>query len=329
MVNGNGSNGKHPGYPYLHNRYHPMSDPFYPNGNLPLTNGSAYPQMNQMSNYNNYTNNAIENGFRKDQSNYYTSISSDNHSGKDRSSTAVFAPKYPVVMRTDHIDYTSKQQFTYAEEPKGTQPPPPQARPLPLPEPTAMPKIRPTLPKNDEEPRYVAMLEPSAAVIPEQPRATEAIQNAPAPVEQPQWMTMDPASRSNSSVSSSSPLINQKEVLNPPQQPKQEVLRAPTQDLHSNTPSVLQNGDSDPNKRYSVIIGGLKPGSISNDNVGQGAAPGISITSADSSRMSATVQITSDATSRTYDTMQGKLSNAPHQNGTTSMPGYTFNNISS
>ena len=329
MVNGNGVNGKHPGYPYLHNRYHPMSDPFYPNGNLPLTNGSAYPQKNQMSNYNNYTNDAIENRMGRDQLSYYTSNSSGNHSGKDRHSAAVFAPKYPVVMRTDHIDYTSKPHFTYAEEPKVTQPPPPPAQPLPLAEPTTMPKIRPTLPKNDEEPRYVAMLEPPAAAVPEPLRATESVQNAPAAVEQPKWVTMDPPSRSNSSTSSSSPLIKQKEVLNQPQQPKPEVLRAPTHDLHSNKVSILQNGDSDPNKRYSVVIGGLKPGSISNGNAGQGAAPGISITSADSSRMSATVQITSDAVPRTYDTMQGKLSNTPHQSGSTSMPGYTFNNISS
>ena len=326
MVNGSG---KHPGYPYLHNRYHPVSDPFYPNGKSPVTNGAAYPPANPSVynyNYNNYTNNKIENVIK--QGHPFSNGSTENKSDWHRQSKAVFAPKVPSVKRTDYPDYP-EPHFTYAEESKNTQPPPP----LPQ-QPQAQPMAVANVVRKEEEPRYVASLEPAtptATTIPEPVKAADPVQNTAAPYDdQPQWVTMNPPSRSSSytsstpSSSSTAPLLKPNDV-----KPQREILRAPSQiSTYSQSSSVQPAGGFDRNQRYSVTIGGLKSASIKSVSSGQGT-PGVSITSADQSTMSPpTVQITSDNTNN-YDTMQGKLSNAPRQNGAASMPGYTFNNISS
>ena len=295
MVNGK----SHPGYPYLHNRYHPMGDPFSPETKGAIVNGGIYPPP---------TGNHVQNGFLNDPGN-----------------KAVFGP---AMMRSDHIDYTSKLHFEYADEKKA-----------PLSQSYAEPRSdAPPQHTNDDEPRYVAMLEPFTPG-PGQPKTTDTLQNASPPPPQPRT---DPVPQqkldyNNIPVFTSPSMPQPTHVLNQPQQSQSEDLV------------------KDPNKRYSVVIGGLKDcstkkcsaannGCSNNEcsvvnngcsvnecsaaNNGCGC-PGVSLTGSNTRTLSATVKITSDTISTNYDTMQGKLSSVPRQNGTASMPGYTFNNLSS
>ena len=294
MVNGK----SHPGYPYLHNRYHPMGDPFIPETKEPIENGGIYPPPGS---------NHVQNGFLSDPG-----------------SKAVFAP---AMMRSDHIDYTSKLHFEYADEKKA-----------PLSQSYAEPRSNePAQRTNDDEPRYVAMLEP-VTPAPDQPKTTDTLQNtSPPPPSQPRT---DPVPQQKLDY-------NNIPVFTNPSKPQ------PTQILNQPQQSQSEDLVNDPNKRYSVVIGGLKDFSTnkcsaanngcsnnecsaanngcSNNEcspAGNGC-PGVSLAGSNTRTLSATVKVTSDTISTNYDSMQGKLSSVPRQNGTASMPGYTFNNLSS
>ena len=278
-----------------------MEDPFAPAVKTPITNGGIYPPPEKLPVYG---NNHVQNGFFNDPA-----------------TKGVFAP---AVMRTDHIDYTSKPHFAYADEKIPSRPVFTYAD-----EKIPQPRSTPSLHSSNDEPRYVAMLEPPTPK-PEEPKTMNALQNTAAtpptpPIQSqaPQWKRTDstpppPKLNYNTSLPTANAAMSQQiQILNQPQSPE--------------GPNTQQSVDSDPDKRYSVVIGGLKGSFVSNGNngngngVNNGTSPGVSLSGSDNPRVSASIQVTAGI----YDTMQGKLSNAPRQNSSASMPGYTFNNISS